>query len=60
MEINDGVSRSRRKILEEQDVRKASGPDGVSNWMTKECSHQIAGKVHIIVNSLTEGKISTG
>ncbi len=26
------------KMMEELDVNKASGPDGVSNWIMKECS----------------------
>ncbi|MPC16134.1 hypothetical protein E2C01_008954 [Portunus trituberculatus] len=38
--------------MEEQDVRRVSGPDGVSNWIVKKCSHQLADKVHNIMSSL--------
>jgi len=42
-----------KKLMESQDVRKAPGPDGVSNWIMKECSKQLAGKIHnIVVSSL--------
>ena len=44
--------------MENQDVRKVPGPDGVSNWIIKECSNQIAGKLHsIIENSLKESRV---
>jgi len=47
-----------RKAMEEQDVAKAFGPDGISNWVLKRCSHQLAEKIHgVIVSSLTEGKV---
>jgi len=47
-----------KKIMESQDVSKAPGPDGVSNWIMKECSNQLAGKIHsIIVSSLNESKV---
>ena len=43
--------------MEEQDVRKASGPNGVSNWIVRECSQQLADKIHsVIMSSLAEGK----
>ena len=34
-----------RKIMEERDVKKASGPDGVSKWIIRECSQQLADKI---------------
>ena len=47
-----------RKLMEEQDVRKAIGPDGISNWILRKCSYQLADKIHaVIVSSLTEGKV---
>ena len=49
-----------RKLMEEQDVRKAIGPDGISNWILRKCSYQLADKIHaVIVSSLTEGKVPT-
>ena len=35
-----------KKLMESQDVRKAPGPDGVSNWIMKECSNQLTGKLY--------------
>ncbi len=35
-----------RKLMEDQDIRKATGPDRVSNWILKECSQQLAEKIH--------------
>ena len=32
-------------------MRKVPGPDGVSNWIMKECGNQLAGKLHIIIES---------
>lgn len=29
-----------RKVMVELDVRKAMGPDGVSNWMMRQCSEE--------------------
>ena len=50
-----------KKVMESQDVRKASGPDVVSNWIMKECSKQLAGKTYIIiVSSLKESKVPPG
>ena len=47
-----------RKIMEELDIRKAPGPDGVANSVLKECSEQLADKIHsIIESSLSEGKV---
>ena len=45
-------------MLDNLDVRKAMGPDGVSNWILKECSTQLAGVIHNIVSTtMTKGKI---
>ena len=47
-----------KQLMESQDVRKASGPDGVSNYIMKECNDQLAGKLHsIIENSLKESRV---
>ena len=44
--------------MESQYVRKAPDPDGVSNWIMKECSNQLAGKLHnIIESSLKESRV---
>ena len=40
-----------KNLMESQDARKAPGPDGVSNWIMKECSNQLAGKLHCIIES---------
>ena len=45
-------------IIRNVDGRKATGPDGVSGWILKECRHQLSDKLHnIISSSLNEGKI---
>lgn len=47
-----------RKSLEELDVRKSAGLDGISNWMRKECNQQTAGKLSNLINaSLLQGKV---
>ena len=47
-----------KDILEKLDVRKAMGPDGVANWVLKECSSQLMEVIQNIVNStLQKGKI---
>ena len=47
-----------RKIKEGQNARKASDPDGVSNWIVRECNQQLADKIRsVIMNSLAEGKV---
>ena len=28
-----------KQVVESQDVRKVPGPDGVSNWIMKECNN---------------------
>ncbi len=33
------------QIMEELDVNKATGPDGVSNWILKVCREQLADKI---------------
>ena len=39
-------------------MRKVPGPDGVSNWIMKECGNQLAGKLHsIIESSLKESRV---
>ena len=46
------------KLMESEAVRKAPGPDGVSNWIMKECNNQLAGKFHsIIESSLKESRV---
>ena len=46
------------KMMEELDVRKAMGPDGVSGWILKECREQLMEPIWDIVNSsLKEGKV---
>ena len=46
------------KMLKELDVNKSMGPDGVSNWILKECSEQLAGKIHsVVVTSLMQGRV---
>ncbi len=34
------------KMIKDLDINKASGPDGVSNWILKECREQLADKIH--------------
>ena len=44
--------------MEKLDVRKSQGPNGVSNWVLKECSKQLSGKIcAIIKRSLAEGVV---
>ena len=46
------------RMLESLDVRKALGPDGVSNWILKEYRHQLEDKLHnMIMCSVRKGKI---
>ena len=45
-------------LLLSLDKRKATGPDGISNWILKECAEQICEPLLIIFsNSLRQGKI---
>ena len=47
-----------KTMMEDLDVRKAQGPDGISNWVLKECSNQLASKIYgIITNSLEQGVV---
>ena len=47
-----------KEIMKDLDVSKALGPDGVSNWIMKECNEQLADVLHnIIVCSFKEGKV---
>ena len=47
-----------KKIMEKEDVRKSAGPDGVSNWILRECSEQLADKIHSIIRmSLSESRV---
>ena len=44
--------------MESQDVRKVPDPDGVSNWIMKEYSNQLAGKLQsMIVSSLKDSRV---
>ena len=44
--------------IENLDVRKAHGPDNISNWILKECKEELPDKIHDIIKcSLAEGKI---
>ncbi len=46
------------KMKEQLDVNKATGPDGVSNWILKECTEQLADKIHsLVVTSLPQGRV---
>ena len=45
-----------KQLLRKLDKRKATGPDGVSNWILRECSDQLADKIQkLIRSSLEEG-----
>ena len=47
-----------KKLMENQDIKKVPRPDGVSNWIMKECSNQLAGKLHSITeSSLKESRV---
>ena len=46
------------EMLERLDVRKAQGPDGVSNWVLTECKDQLAKKIcGLISKSLQQGQV---
>ncbi len=46
-----------KNMLEDLDVRKAMGPDGVSSWILKECSSQSVSALHnIISTTLVKGR----
>lgn len=45
--------------MKNQDVRKTTEPNGVSNWIQKQCNQQAADKIYdVIENSVEEGKDS--
>ena len=47
--------------IENLNVRKAHGPDNISNWILKECKEELPDKIHDIIKcSLAEGKILKG
>ena len=47
-----------KDIIRSLDVTKARGPDGISNWILKECIDELAGKLQVIIQcSLNEGKM---
>ncbi len=46
------------KMMEELHVNKATGPDGVSNWILKKCREQLADKIHsLVMISLPQGRV---
>ncbi len=59
-EMQVTVQEMKKIIMEGLDVRKTSGTNGMSDWILKECSKQMAEKIlYIIMSSLAEGKIPT-
>ena len=57
----NGVEVSKKEIMrlmENLDVNKAPGPDGISTWILKECREQLAEKIHNLVKtSLEQGRV---
>ena len=46
------------ELVKTLDGRKATGPDGVSGWILKECSNQLTDKLYIIIStSIKEGRV---
>ncbi len=45
------------KMMEELDVRKAMGPDGISGLVLKECKKQLIEPIYDINSSLKSGKV---
>ncbi|MPC48860.1 hypothetical protein E2C01_042646 [Portunus trituberculatus] len=46
------------RLLENLDVRKVMGPDGVSGWALKECKDQLLEPIwEIVTSSLKEGRV---
>lgn len=46
------------KLMKKLDTNKAPGPDGISNWILKECCNQLVDKIHCLIRlSLMQGKI---
>lgn len=46
------------KAMKSLDVKKSPEPDGISNWMIKECTEQLVDKADITETSLDEGRRS--
>ena len=46
------------RLLGNLDVRKAMGPDGVSDWTLKECKEQLIQPIwEVITSSIKEGRV---
>ena len=46
------------KLMENLEENKAPGPDGVSNWILKECRYQLIDKIFKLVKlSLSQGRV---
>ena len=46
------------RFLENLDVRKAMGPDGVSGWTLKECKEQLVQPIwEVFTSSIKEGRV---
>ena len=46
------------KLMRELDVNKATGPDGISNWILRECCNQLVDKIHCLISlSLLQSKM---
>ena len=46
------------KLMENLEVDKAPGPDGVSNWILRECRHQLVDKIQdLLTTSLEQGRV---
>ena len=46
------------RLLENLDVRKGMGPDGVSGWTLKECKEQLIQPIwKVITSSIKEGRV---
>ena len=60
-ESNLKVEVNQKEVLElmkKLDTNKAPGPDGISNWVLKECCNQLVDRIHSMIRlSLLQGKI---
>ena len=46
------------ELMENLEVNKAPGPDGVSNWILKECRHQLVDRIQeLLTSSLEQGRV---
>ena len=46
------------KLMEKLDVKKAPGPDGISNWILRECRDQLVDRIYDLLRlSLLQGKV---